>query len=131
MLLVKHKLPLSDPTPDQIFNSVSCFAIFQNLLLGYCLPFCPSFYSHCFSLLEYSSFLRPYVPMQYREIIAVCFEIHTKYINILCEQNVDFMSAELGDIKSNHGHFICHNNFPICNFSTSFEMQISLHFGLA
>ena len=27
--------------------------------------------------------------MLYREIIAVCSEIHTKYINTLCGQNVD------------------------------------------
>jgi len=28
--------------------------------------------------------------MLYREIIAVCSEIHTKHINTLCEQNVEF-----------------------------------------
>jgi hypothetical protein len=27
--------------------------------------------------------------MLYREIIAVCSEIHTKYINALCGQNVE------------------------------------------
>ena len=27
--------------------------------------------------------------MLYREIIAVCFEIHTKHINTLCGQNVE------------------------------------------
>jgi len=27
--------------------------------------------------------------MLYREIIAVCSEIHTKHINTLCEQNVE------------------------------------------
>jgi proteasome assembly chaperone (PAC2) family protein len=27
--------------------------------------------------------------MQYREIIAVCSEIHTKHINTLCGQNVE------------------------------------------
>ena len=32
--------------------------------------------------------------MLYREIIAVCSDIHTKYINTLCEQNV-----ELPDVK--------------------------------
>ena len=29
--------------------------------------------------------------MLYREIIAVCSEIHTKHINTLCGQNVDFL----------------------------------------
>jgi hypothetical protein len=27
--------------------------------------------------------------MLYREIIAVCYEIHTKHINTLCGQNVE------------------------------------------
>jgi hypothetical protein len=31
----------------------------------------------------------------YREIIAVCSEIHTKHINTLCGQNVEFVSVEL------------------------------------
>jgi len=34
--------------------------------------------------------------MLYREIIAVCYEIHTKHINTLCGQNVEFVSAKLG-----------------------------------
>jgi len=29
--------------------------------------------------------------MLYREIIAVCSEIHTKHINTLCGQNVEFV----------------------------------------
>jgi hypothetical protein len=28
--------------------------------------------------------------MLYKEIIAVCSQIYTKHINILCEQNVEF-----------------------------------------
>ena len=35
--------------------------------------------------------------MLYREIIAVCSEIHTKHINTLCGQNV-----ELLNVKSDH-----------------------------
>jgi hypothetical protein len=31
--------------------------------------------------------------MLYREIIAVCSEIHTKHINTLCGQNVEFVSV--------------------------------------
>jgi len=31
--------------------------------------------------------------MLYREIIAVCSEIHTKHINTLCGQNVEFLGA--------------------------------------
>jgi hypothetical protein len=37
----------------------------------------------------------------YREIIAVCSEIHTKHINPLCGQNVEFMSVKLGGKVSN------------------------------
>jgi hypothetical protein len=33
--------------------------------------------------------------MLYRKTIAACFEIHTKHINTLCGQNVDFMNAKL------------------------------------
>jgi hypothetical protein len=40
--------------------------------------------------------------MLYREIIAVCFEIHTKHINTLCGQNVEFASAKPGGSYSDH-----------------------------
>ena len=33
--------------------------------------------------------------MLYREIIAVCSQIHTKHINTLCGQNVVFVSVKL------------------------------------
>jgi hypothetical protein len=33
--------------------------------------------------------------MLYREIIAVCSEIHTKHINSRCGQNVEFVYAKL------------------------------------
>ena len=33
--------------------------------------------------------------MPYREIIAVCSQIHTKYINILCGQNVELLNVKL------------------------------------
>jgi hypothetical protein len=32
----------------------------------------------------------------YREIIAVCSQFHTKHINILCGQNVEFVSVKPG-----------------------------------
>jgi hypothetical protein len=31
--------------------------------------------------------------MLYMEIIAVCSQIHTKHINTLCGQNVEFLGA--------------------------------------
>jgi hypothetical protein len=39
--------------------------------------------------------------MRYREIIAVCSEIHTKHINTLCGQNVAFFSAFTNMRKTN------------------------------
>jgi hypothetical protein len=33
--------------------------------------------------------------MLYTKIIAVCSEIHTKHINTLCGQNVEFASVKL------------------------------------
>jgi hypothetical protein len=40
--------------------------------------------------------------MPYREIIAVCSEIHTKHINTLCGQNVEFVNVNPGGTYSNH-----------------------------
>jgi len=33
--------------------------------------------------------------MFYREIIAVCSEIHTKHINTVCGQNAELLNVEL------------------------------------
>ena len=33
--------------------------------------------------------------MLYREIIAVCSEIHTEHINTVCGQNVKFVNVKL------------------------------------
>jgi hypothetical protein len=33
--------------------------------------------------------------MLYRDIIAVCSQIHTKHGNILCGQNVDLLNVKL------------------------------------
>jgi len=33
--------------------------------------------------------------MLYREIIAVCSQIHTKHINTLCGQNVELLNVNL------------------------------------
>ena len=69
--------------------------------------------------------------MLYREIIAVCSEIHTKHINTLCGQNIEFLNVKLmvhmvrtwiqwvescgqRDFKtSDHDrHFYCNNKRP-------------------
>jgi hypothetical protein len=39
--------------------------------------------------------IAPYLLGLYREIIAVCSEIHTKYIKILCGQNVKLLNVKL------------------------------------
>ena len=38
--------------------------------------------------------------MLYREIIAVCSQIHTKHINKLCEQKVELLIVKLGGTYS-------------------------------
>jgi hypothetical protein len=40
--------------------------------------------------------------MLYSEIIAVCSEIHTEHIDILCGQSVEFVTVKLGGTYSNH-----------------------------
>jgi len=43
--------------------------------------------------------------MLYREIIAVCSQIHTKHINTLCGQNVELLNVKHGGNYSNHCAF--------------------------
>jgi hypothetical protein len=40
--------------------------------------------------------------MLYNEIIAVCSDIQTKYINTLCGQNVEFVNVKTGGAYSDH-----------------------------
>ena len=40
--------------------------------------------------------------MLYREVIAVCSEVHTKHINTLFGQNVEFVNVKRGGTYSNH-----------------------------
>ena len=43
--------------------------------------------------------------MLYMEIIAVCFEIHTKHINSLYGQKVELLNIKHGGTYSNHWGF--------------------------
>jgi len=43
--------------------------------------------------------------MLYREINAVCSEIHTKHINTLYGQNVELLNVKPGGTYSNHSIF--------------------------
>ena len=40
--------------------------------------------------------------MLYREIMAVCSEIHTKHINTVCGQDVEFLIVKPSGIYSDH-----------------------------
>ena len=40
--------------------------------------------------------------MLYREIIAVCSEIHTKHTNALCGQKAEFVNVKRDGIYSDH-----------------------------
>ena len=41
--------------------------------------------------------------MLYREIMAVCSEIHTKHINTQCGQKVELLNVKPGGTYSDHG----------------------------
>ena len=43
--------------------------------------------------------------MLYREIIAVCSQIHTKHVNTMCGQNVEFVDDKPGRTYSTHRAF--------------------------
>ena len=43
-----------------------------------------------------ASFIKTDKLMLYREIIAVCNEIHTKHMNTLCGQNTEFLDVKAG-----------------------------------
>ena len=52
--------------------------------------------------------------MFYREIIAVCSQIHTKHINTVCGRNVELLNIKPGGTYSDHGFSFlttqCHDN---------------------
>ena len=49
--------------------------------------------------------------MLYREIIAVCSEIHTKHINILCGQNVELLNVKLVVHIATTGFYMVKHSF--------------------
>jgi hypothetical protein len=54
--------------------------------------------------------LKPSHLLLYREIIAVCSEIHTKHINALCGQNTEYLYVKAGGTYSNHWATKCYSS---------------------
>jgi hypothetical protein len=58
--------------------------------------------------------------MLYRQIIAVCSQIHTKHINTLCGQTVELLSVERGGgSPSVNMKFAAGYDPPHCHLSPS------------
>jgi hypothetical protein len=61
--------------------------------------------------------------MLYREIIAVCSQIHTKHINTLCGQNVEWLNVQLAvhiaspGLQKSKQHYSNTNFFPSARYS--------------
>ena len=51
--------------------------------------------------------------MLYREITAVCFEIHIEHINTLCGQNVELLNVKPGGTKREHWALMVKAFFPM------------------
>jgi hypothetical protein len=61
--------------------------------------------------------------MLYSEIIAVCSQIHTKHINTLCGQNVEFLNVKPGGTKNDHCALKCYESIAIvlCTSYNSYD----------
>jgi hypothetical protein len=59
--------------------------------------------------------------MLYREIIAVCSQIHTKYINTLCGQKVELLNVKVAVRIVTTGHYAVNirmfSNLLLCSFT--------------
>jgi hypothetical protein len=63
------------------------------------------------------------------EIIAVCFQIHTKHINTLCGQNVEFVDVKADGTYSDHwvfrGFNVTRNGVAIAQVIVPTNIQIA------
>jgi hypothetical protein len=59
-------------------------------------------YSDHWAVKDYIYVIQPSQLMLYREIIAVCSQIHTKHLNTLCGQNLGLLNVKLGGTYSEH-----------------------------
>jgi hypothetical protein len=55
----------------------------------------------------YISVIKGSQSMLYREIIAVCSQIHTKHINTLCGQDVELLNVKPGGTYGDHWALNC------------------------
>ena len=66
--------------------------------------------------------------MLYREIIAVCSEIHTKHTNTQCGQNVELLNVKLAVHIVTTGPTVPHFIFSMCaDLPRSFDVAVLLH----
>jgi hypothetical protein len=64
--------------------------------------------------------------MLYTEIIAVCSEIHTKHINTLCGQNVEFVNVKPGGIGFNPAvHKFSKNEMATWKFHAPYRWKVA------
>ena len=61
------------------------------------LPFCPLYIPQglAWDRTQMSRVIKTSQLMLYREISAVCSQIHTKHINTLCGQNIELLNVKL------------------------------------
>ena len=59
-------------------------------------------YSNHWAIEGYISVVKTSQLVLYREIIAVCSQIHIKHINTLCGQNVELLNVKPGGTYSDH-----------------------------
>ena len=65
--------------------------------------------------------------MLYREIIAVCSQIHTKHINTLCGQNVELLNVKLVIHIVTTACFTVNNSAPCAHTSLLSVSHFQLH----
>jgi hypothetical protein len=68
--------------------------------------------------------------MLYREIIAVCSEIHTTQINTLCGQNLEFVDVRPGRTYSNRWALneIGGKNMPLLPSTNTHNLMLCRHY---
>ena len=64
----------------------------------------------------------------YRDVIATCFEIHTKYVDTLCTQNVESVNVKAGGTYRNHQALSDNNLLGLRSFCIFRVLYISVLF---